>query len=58
MRAKTRRLQPQNSESAMPNIDLAKIMMFFGEAKDKAMGAVKDQAAVAAKGMLGKFFGR
>jgi len=28
------------------------------EARAKAMGAVKDQAAAAAKGMFGKFFGR
>ncbi len=36
----------------------AMITKLLGEAKDKAMGAVKDQAAAAAKGMFGKFFGR
>ena len=36
----------------------AMITKLLGEAKDRAMGAVKDQAAAAAKGMFGKFFGR
>ena len=36
----------------------AMITKLLGEAKDKAMGAVKDQAAAAAKGIFGKFFGR
>ncbi len=36
----------------------AMITKLLGEARDKAMGAVKDQAAAAAKGMFGKFFGR
>jgi hypothetical protein len=36
----------------------AMITKLAEEARVKAMGAVKDQAAAAAKGMFGKFFGR
>jgi NADPH-dependent curcumin reductase CurA len=36
----------------------AMITKLAEEARVKAMGAVKEQAAAAAKGMFGKFFGR
>jgi L-amino acid N-acyltransferase YncA len=36
----------------------AMITKLLDEARQQAMGAVKDQAATAAKGMFGKFFGR
>lgn len=36
----------------------AMITKLLTEAKDKAMGAAKEQLAGAAKGMFGKFFGR
>jgi len=36
----------------------AMITKLAEEARVKAMGAVKDQAVAAAKGMFGKFFGR
>lgn len=36
----------------------AMISKLLGEAREQAMGVVKDQATAAAKGIFGKFFGR
>jgi hypothetical protein len=36
----------------------AMITKLLGEAREQAMGAVKEQASAAAKGFLGKLFGR